>query len=172
MLIDSMTDKELDAELEKLEEELNTIGSKRQQIFSEQRKRREQKCDITNHVLDLFDDGQHHYVVAVAKHNDYHFVGMYLFDILESNFKFYVKSFEACFDGYESFIRGKSGYQNKDYIHNLIDEYNIYAVSTDVYNEALYYLRDQLWGELSFVDIKNYESTIKQNCLGSVVTVD
>jgi hypothetical protein len=158
---DTLTNEQIEFEMSKISEQIDKLYEKNEAYSKELRNREDSKVKATNDALGI-ETGV--YVVAIAKHLDYHLslVRVYTgFEIDKWGMDFFLHDYRV--DDYEYSYRVSHQRQHISVFHDLINEYDLYA--TDSPSSI-----DDIIKSFTKLEIKtdDYKKVVKGKILGSI----
>lgn len=159
--IDKMTDKEIEDAMEKISEQIDSLYEENQKCNDELRRRQNAEVNLTNELLGVKDGV---FIVAIAKHLDYHLSLVKVFTRVTMDkfgIEFLLNDYRV--DDYEYSYRVSSQRQHNRVFHDLISEYELYA--TDSPSSI-----DDIIKSFVKLDVTadNYKKLIKGKIMGSI----
>ena len=125
-MLENKTSEQLEAELDSIEEQCDSLYDRREKILAEIRRRDEEAVGVTNSILSV---GKGSIIVAAAKNDDYHqkyFVVYRIIDVGNIGFKCLVYTYRVDDSEYSFSVREDT--IGKHTFHDMKEEFCLYSI--------------------------------------------
>lgn len=159
--------KTLEERVEELDNQIDKLYTERNKIHDQIRKLDEEQVEITNNILDVSTNAC---IVAIAKHEDYHYTLFNIFYIKEVDKRrnqIICKEYMYRYDDYEYSFSVRESHLSRSVFYSMKDNHYLFRINGDTYQELL---TNCLELTLKHDDIKSYRDICRANRLGSIET--
>lgn len=159
--------KTLEERADELDSQIDKLYIERNEIHEQIRKLDIEQVELTNNILGIDTNAC---IVAIAKHEDYHYTLFNIFyikEVDERRNEFICKEYTYRYDDYAYSFSARESHIRNCRFHSMKEEYYLFRINSDTYHELL---NNCLGLTLKHDDIKSYRDICRANRLGSIET--